>query len=61
MEDRPSLTKRELFAAMAMQGILSDPNSNAPRSQVKDFRIAVAKCAVEFADALIIALNESPK
>jgi vacuolar-type H+-ATPase catalytic subunit A/Vma1 len=44
------LTKREYFAAMAMQGILS---SSADRGTS-----AVAKNAVEFADALMEKLNQ---
>ena len=46
----PGLTKREYFAAMAMQGILP----------VNDIQIDfVAQQAVKFADALISALNET--
>jgi len=40
------LTKRELFAAMAMQGLLSDPEMNAPHEPV-------AQAAVGYADALL--------
>lgn len=50
------LTKRELFAAMAMQGLLSDAeNSTRSLSIVAD----VGKASVNFADALIKALNET--
>lgn len=45
------LTKRELFAAMAMQGLLA---SDAP----DDF---VARWAVSAADALLTALNAEPQ
>lgn len=40
------LSKRELFAAMAMQGLLSDPQMNAPHEPV-------AQAAVGYADALL--------
>lgn len=43
------LTKREYFAAMAMQGMMSHPSCDAPAS-------AVAADAVEFADALLAEL-----
>lgn len=50
------LTKRELFAAMAMQGLLSSAarwpvQDNEPRMAAKD--------ALKLADALIKALEES--
>ncbi|MEQ1560414.1 MAG: hypothetical protein ABL933_17380 [Methyloglobulus sp.] len=44
------LTKREYFAGLVFQGLLSDPN-------VEKIPIA-AKAAVEYADFLIEALNE---
>ena len=50
------LTKREYFAAMAMQGCLSNID-NAP---ITDFKSA-AKYCVNMADALINALNEPNK
>lgn len=43
------LTKREYFAAMAMQGLCADDHPKA------------IKMAVHIADALINALNEKPK
>ena len=48
------LTKREYFAAMALQGYISatPPESNWPSPN------EAAKDAVEFADALIKALND---
>lgn len=46
---RHGLSKRELFAAMAMQGILADPNASNPK--------LCASLAVRFADALIKQLN----
>lgn len=50
------LTKRECFAAMAMQGylsILSDSNVKSPPSAA-----FVAKQSVEFADALLSELEK---
>lgn len=44
------LTKRELFAAMAMQGIAADPNCFNAKT--------CAKNAVEWADALIAELSK---
>lgn len=46
----PDLTKREFFAAMAMQGFAADPN----------FDSDPGKLAIEWADKLIKALNETP-
>jgi hypothetical protein len=45
------LTKREYFAAMAMQALLSDPNISTTYSHY-------AENAVQAADALIAALNK---
>ena len=46
------LTKRELFAAMAMQGLLSiDYPNKAPG-------ISLVGVAVDYADALLAALSE---
>ena len=46
------LTKRELIAAMAMQGLISDPGSGAYAT--------VADVAVKYADALIERLSVDP-
>lgn len=58
----PGLTKRELFAAMALQGILANPHlqksvdeSNLPNELVSG---VFAKTATDSADALIKALEE---
>lgn len=51
---RFGLTKREYFAAMAMQGVLSSWPENA-RIDIGD----TGKVSVEFADALLAALEES--
>lgn len=46
------LTKREYFAAMAMQGILGNPYmKNYPKNKIAEESVAMA-------DALINALNE---
>ncbi len=50
-EECDGLTKRELFAAMAMQGILAGDTDNSFTYPI------VALGAVHAADALIIALN----
>jgi hypothetical protein len=49
----PGLTKRELFAAMIMQGLMTKNNSLKPY-------YAVAASAVHAADTLIKQLNENP-
>lgn len=49
------LTFRQLFAAMAMQGMLADPNASQITPEL------MAGAAVEFADALIAALNKEGK
>lgn len=48
---KPGLTIRQYFAAMAMQGILSNDSSLSYEFAGKE--------AVSYADALILALNES--
>lgn len=47
------LTKRELIAAMAMQGLLSDPEESGVYATVADV-------AVKYADALIERLAADP-
>jgi len=47
------LTKRELIAAMAMQGLLSDPQESGVYATVADV-------AVKYADALIERLTADP-
>lgn len=51
LEDYPGLTKREFFAAMALQGLLA---SGKPGYDAEGQ-------AVEMADLLILALNEEVK
>lgn len=48
-EGDPGLTKREYFAAMAMQGFAAHGAQSAP-----------AKAAVHWADALLAALEATP-
>lgn len=62
---RRRLTKRELFAAMAMQGLISNPDwSEVVMKQHGIFnketcaKEMTAHGAVAFADSLIVALNE---
>ena len=56
------LTKRELFAAMAMQGLLSGAYGSisglSQQNGMSAVRVA-AQCAVEHADALLAALDVS--
>ena len=54
------LTKREYFAAMAMQGIAPEVNFGRPRSTPNAEAEIAAKNAVLMADLLIAALNEEP-
>jgi hypothetical protein len=51
----PGLTKREYFAAMAMQGMIATDPKISP---VEDLGSDVANWSVLFADALIEALNK---
>ena len=52
MQYSSGLTKREYFAAMAMQGLLSEEFWASAE--------CAAKYSVDMADALINALNEKP-
>ncbi len=51
--DADGLTRRELFAAMAMQGVLSGAEYDMPTSIG-----GVASLAVDYADALIKELDK---
>lgn len=51
------LTKRELFAAMAMKEF----SRNATWDDIKDGADELAECAILCADALIAALSKEPK
>lgn len=51
--DQCGLSKREHFAAMAMQGLLACPTTS-------DIGDGLGVAAVSYADALIAALNKEP-
>lgn len=51
--DHHGLTKRELFAAMAMQGLSANPDPQVSSWGGQQ----TAQCAVAFADALLAALD----
>ena len=51
-EYHTGLTKREYFAAMALQGMLAEQYWTSPEN--------LARCSTEAADALINALNDKP-
>lgn len=55
------LSKRELFAAMAMQGFArsSEANNYATQEEVLLATRYAAKCAVQWADALIAELAKA--
>jgi len=53
------LTKREYFAAMAMQGLLSNVNGGTTEQNVKTFSpYGISKLALLHADELIDSLNK---
>lgn len=52
--NNPGLTKRELIAAMAMQGLLANMGS-----QDNALTTNIARWAVDYADALLIELEKS--
>ena len=54
------LTKREYFAAMAMQGILASFTEKASNGLWGTELDIVAQCSVEAADQLTNALNQHP-
>jgi len=49
------LSKREYFAALALQGLLSDSGETYPMPK------EISDWAVKYADALIDALNQEPE
>lgn len=53
------LTKREFFAAIALQGLLAHSSENVPGSYIcaSSIELEYALSAVRFANALILALN----
>ena len=52
------LTKREYFAAVAMQGILAGED-NFPYKSKDEFLKSITSISVELADQLIIELNKT--
>ena len=56
------LTKREYFAALAMQGMLANSYSNGMQQALSEAsRYDIAQMAVEQAEALVTALNKEIK
>jgi hypothetical protein len=55
----PGLSKREYFAAKAMEGLVNNPRfmENAMVQQVETANTVIARTSVAMADALISALN----
>lgn len=54
----PGITKREYFAAMALQGLLSNPDYNRPSLREKMVTTPnTAKAAISYADALLQQLE----
>jgi len=51
------LTKREHFAAVAMQGLLSNP-LEVPSTGGKKLKNFIATCSIDFADALLEELEK---
>jgi hypothetical protein len=51
VEDHYGLTRRELFAAMAMQGMMADPSNGAAAPE------DIASVSIEQADALLEELD----
>ena len=52
------LTKREYFAAMAMQGLLSSDIPESTGNTPADRRSYLARTSIQIADALIAELNK---
>ena len=50
------LTKREYFAGLAMQGLLSNPDFSIP---AKDSRVYIAEKSVKLADVLLKELSKT--
>jgi len=55
---KDGLTKREYFAAVALQGILARED-NYPYKSKDDFLKSITSISVELADQLIIELNKT--
>ncbi len=54
-DSRMGLTKREYFAGLALQGLLSAGNMKSTLNFIQ-----VSEIAVEFADALLLTLSKEP-
>ncbi|HZI24821.1 MAG TPA: hypothetical protein VFD46_07085 [Chryseolinea sp.] len=60
--DYIGMTKREYFAAMAMQGLLSNRNILRPNPDSKEFenqRLEFSRVCIEYADDLLSSLEQS--
>jgi len=55
----PGMTKREYFAGLAMQGMLSVGGPNGHIDGFEDEK-CIAALSVKYADALLLALEKSP-
>lgn len=56
--DCNGLTKREHFAAMAMQGLLADPTYADVFETAEEWRKNIAEASVEFAECLLAELEK---
>jgi hypothetical protein len=54
-----ALTKRELIAAMALQGLLAAPDSDPENRPFEQLAHNLAYASVAYADALLAALKEA--
>lgn len=54
------MSKREYFAAMAMSGLCANPNPNLTKEGMNGAADWYANCAVQFADELLKALENTP-
>jgi hypothetical protein len=54
----PGMTKREMIAMNAMQGLLSDPNYVELYDTPEEWRKNIVEASVEFADALLAELDK---
>lgn len=64
LKSLPGLTKREYFAARAMQGLLAENKIDWGMWDINknhSVKYLVARNAIEFADALIAELNKKPE
>lgn len=55
-DQHPGLTKREYFAAMALQGLLANPDTHDPQTALMNEEF-LAMSAIRIANALITALE----